>query len=69
MKAEKRVNKGYKIKDSIYQKAMKRAKKEKGQLAVHIEHWVQCYSEGLEINVNYKAAPKNQVVEKFRGLY
>jgi len=59
MKAEKRVNKGYKIKDSTYQKAMKRAKKERGQLAVHIEHWVQCYSEGLEININYKPKTKS----------
>ncbi len=55
MENEKRVIKGYKIKDSVYQKAKEKAIKEGGALAVHIEHWVQCYSEGLEINIKYKA--------------
>ena len=51
---EKRNSHSYKCTDTVYKDAMKRAKKEKGLLSVHIEHWVAAYSEGLEIKVNYK---------------
>lgn len=51
--SQKRNNHSYKCTDTIYADAMKRAKKEKGQLAVHIEHWVKCYSEGLEMKIKY----------------
>lgn len=61
MANEKRNPHTYKSTDKVYLAAMKRAKKEKGKLAVHIEHWVQCYSEGLEMNINYKPTSKKNV--------
>jgi hypothetical protein len=53
MKDEKRVNKGYKIKDSVYQKAMKKSKK--AALASRIEEFVEAIADGKIIivqNVN-----------------
>lgn len=52
---EKRNTHSYKCKDKVYTDAMKRAKKEGGLLAVHIEHWIKCYSEGLNMKINYKS--------------
>jgi hypothetical protein len=43
---EKRVLKGYKIRQSTYDKAMRRAKKERLALATLIEGWVRNYSNG-----------------------
>ena len=43
MKAEKRKVRGYKINDKFYDKAMKRANKEKLSLATLIEVWVISY--------------------------
>lgn len=54
MEREKRNTHTYKCKDKIYNDAMKRALDEGGMLAVHIEHWVAAYSEGLEVKVKYK---------------
>jgi len=54
MATEKRNARSYKCTDKVYNNAMKRAKKENGKLAVHIEHWVAAYSEGLEMKINYK---------------
>ncbi len=51
MKKENRVIKGYKIKDSVYKKAIKRADKEKYPLATQIEDWVTTYSKGLNIGI------------------
>ncbi len=47
MKDEKRVNKGYKIKDSIYQKAMKKSKPT--PLATRIEEVVTAIASGSSI--------------------
>lgn len=45
MKAkEPRTVKGYKIQDSTYQKAMRRAKREKLELATLVEVWVIAYA-------------------------
>ena len=63
MKAnEKRVLKGYKIKDSVYCKAMKRSQKDKGHLSTFIEFVVQCYSEGMTFKVS---ATRNGTEETF----
>lgn len=43
---EKRVPKSYKIKESIYKKAMRAAKKDKTSLAHKIEVWVSLYANG-----------------------
>lgn len=43
---EKRTNKGYKIHDSVYVKAMRRARKDKKKLARLIESFVLAYSTG-----------------------
>ena len=50
-KKEKRILKGYKIKDSVYQKAKKRASKNKVPLATTIENWVTLYSEGHSVGL------------------
>lgn len=54
MALEKRNPHSYKCKPTSYKNAMKRAKKEGSKLAVHIEHWVNAYAEGLEMKINYK---------------
>lgn len=46
---EKRYVRGYKVKPSIYKKAMSRAKKEKGALANIVENVVMAYAYGLDI--------------------
>jgi hypothetical protein len=48
-KQEKRLNKGYKVKDSFYKKAKKRADKEGGTLANILENVVIAYSFGMDI--------------------
>ena len=48
-KTEKREIKGYKMADSKYRKAMKRAKKEKTALATKIEEWVELYADGHDV--------------------
>ncbi len=58
MLKEKRKPRAYKIADAPYLKAMKRASKENGHLAVHIEHWVKSYADGLEMKINYKSKPQ-----------
>ena len=50
-KNEKREIKGYKIKDYIYRKALRRARKEKVPLATRIEEWVCAYAEGLPVGI------------------
>lgn len=49
VKQQKRVNKGYKIQPRDYDKAMKRAKKEKFPLATTIENLVIEYGRGADI--------------------
>ena len=51
-KPEPRLLKGYKIKDTVYQKAKKRATKEKTPLATLIEQWVEGYSSGKVVDIN-----------------
>jgi hypothetical protein len=63
MEKQKRNSHSYKCRDKVYTDAMSRAKKEKGQLAVHIEHWVSAYSEGLEIKINYKKPIKKSSIK------
>lgn len=46
MEKQKRKPRSYKIVDSAYNKAMKRAKKEKLELATMIEVWVLSYANG-----------------------
>jgi hypothetical protein len=48
---EKREIKGYRVVPSKYAKAMKRAKKEKFQLAILIEEWVALYADGYTIGI------------------
>lgn len=49
MNEDKRYNRGYKVKDSFYDKAMKRAKKADGTLANLLENVVIAYSYGMNI--------------------
>lgn len=49
MNTEKRLNKGYKVKETFYKKAIKRARKENGTLANLLENVVIAYSYGLDI--------------------
>lgn len=51
MKNEARVVKTFKIKESVYKKAMKAAKKNKAFLATEIEKWVDAYANGSEIRI------------------
>ena len=46
---EKRNTRTYKIKDSLYKKAMRRAKKEKYKLANIVEKTIEGYAHGYEI--------------------
>ncbi len=54
MKDEKRKPRTYKISDAEYNKAMKRAKKEKLQLAPMIEEVVTAYGEGA-FSISFKS--------------
>jgi hypothetical protein len=49
MVTEKRIVRGYKVKPSVYKKAMARAKKEKGKLANLMENVALAYANGLSI--------------------
>lgn len=56
MKDNKRHSRSYKSKNDVYIKAMRRAKKEKGNLSNLIENVVTCYAYGLEIKaIKYSA--------------
>lgn len=62
MKANtKRVVKGYKIQDAKYQKAMRRAKKEKLNLATLIEVWVNTYADRSDFFISGEDANKLSV--------
>lgn len=50
-KKEKRILKGYKIRNSVYAKAIKRASKKNMKLATTIEHWVECFAEGYVVGI------------------
>lgn len=66
MKAkEKRNNHSYKASDKIYQKAMRRAKKEKKSLSTQIEEWIKYYADGWNISaVDYWTFEKNGEITK-----
>jgi hypothetical protein len=57
---EKRAIKGYKIKDSVYRKAMRRAKKDKTNLANKIELWVALYADGCDMIARPADFPNNK---------
>ncbi len=57
MKDKKRNPRTYKITDAEYSKAMKRAKKEKLQLAPMIEEVVTAYGDGA-FSVSFKSSSK-----------
>lgn len=59
MKKEKRVLKGYKIRKSVYDKAMKRAAKNKMPLATTVESWVSCYADGISVGPIGNIVPAN----------
>lgn len=64
MKNEKRVLKGYKIKDSVYQKALRRGKRTGYSLAYFIEIWVTLFAQGkfvgeMELEEFVVAEPKS----------
>lgn len=56
-KQEKRSNKGYKVRDSLYQKAKRRAIREKKTLAQLVEEVVVMYAAGHMIVIE---PPKSQ---------
>lgn len=60
MRNEKRVVKGYKVLPSVYNKAMRRAKKEDGKLAQLIEKTVTAYSKGVSIEFVDLKNPENK---------
>jgi hypothetical protein len=63
MKDEKRFTRGYKVKPSVYKKAMSRAKREKGKLANLMENVVLAYAYGLDIKAIKYDAFKNEEIE------
>ena len=63
MNTEKRTNKGYKIKQSIYDKAMRRASREKGALANLIENVVIAYAYGMSIRAETYDKAGNPEIE------
>ena len=73
---EKRKLKGYKIRPSIYTKAMKRAKKEGGTVANLLECVLIAYTYGLDIKaVNFKTgdgqtlnAPAADIFERIKAV-
>lgn len=48
---EKRLLKGYKVREKPYIKARKRAIKERTALSTLIEDWVEAYAAGFEIGI------------------
>lgn len=56
-KKEKRVLKGYKVKDSLYKKALRRGQKEKMPLSQLLEKVVEKYADGWTIAV-YDTIPE-----------
>jgi hypothetical protein len=52
MKQQKRNTRTYKTTDSVYKKAMRRAKKEKNKLASLVEEWMVTYAYGYQVDVN-----------------
>lgn len=67
MNNEKRIVKGYKVKPSIYKKAMQRAKKEKGALANLLENVVMSYAYGLDIKATKYDKAGNEEIEGIRS--
>jgi hypothetical protein len=61
---EKRKLKGYKIRESIYKKAMRRANKEKTSLAPKIEKWVSAYASGEQVVVLAETVDSITVINK-----
>lgn len=61
---EKRFTRGYKVKPSVYKKAMARAKKEKGTLANLLENVVVSYAYGLDIKATKYDNFNNEEIEK-----
>lgn len=51
MNGEKRKNRGYKIVDSVYTKAMRRAKKGKRTVAELVEYFVGAYARGMATTI------------------
>lgn len=57
MKEEKRTPRTYKITESTYKKAMRRAKKEKGPLTRLLENVVDAYAKGCNIMAGDETFP------------
>lgn len=68
MANEKRFTRGYKVKPSLYKKAMARAKKEKGTLANLVENAVIAYAYGLDIKATKYDAFKNEEIETLQAV-
>ena len=51
MKQQKRNTRTYKTTDSVYKKAMRRAKREKGKLSTMLESVVIGYAHGFDIKL------------------
>lgn len=58
MEKEIRKPRSYKIKDSVYQRAMKRAVKEKVSLATIIEVWLICYGSKTPFYIDSNNTPQ-----------
>lgn len=61
MENEKRKLRGYKVKDATYNKAMKRANKEKTPLATLIEVWITSYANRLPFLIDTDAIHLNNL--------
>lgn len=48
---EKRIPRSYKIADKTYNKAKRRAKREKSAVANLVEGWITAYSEGYTVGI------------------
>lgn len=60
-KIEKRIIKGYKIRESSYKKAMKRASKSKLSLATLIEVWVLAYANNIPYLIESNTVTNKQI--------
>lgn len=64
MVKEKRKARAYKIADKPYERAMKRAGKEKGSLATIIEDWVIMYGEGAKVGYSGTILAANSKIKQ-----
>lgn len=66
--SEKRYTNSYKCTSSVYNKAMRRAKKERGTLSKLIESVVVAYSYGMDIKAYKSTTGKENILDLFSNI-